>query len=88
MLRLGIDIGGTKINLGIIREKDGKVEVLTSVRLETRALDDIVTGIADAAKDICKNNKIHTEGSAVSILRYTTIAVYIVISLKPPCKRN
>ena len=58
MLRLGIDIGGTKINLGIIREKDGKVEVLTTVRLETRALDDIVTGIADAAKDICKNNKI------------------------------
>ena len=53
MLRLGIDIGGTKINVGLIRFEAGEAQVLAYRRLEVREQQDAADGILKAAKAVC-----------------------------------
>ena len=58
MLRFGIDIGGTKINIGLIRFEAGEAQVLTVRRLEVREQQDAVNGILKAAKAVCEEQGI------------------------------
>ncbi len=50
MLRLGLDIGGTKINIGIF---DTEVGLISRKRLEVRDLKSPVRDICDAVSELC-----------------------------------
>jgi glucokinase len=58
MLRLGIDVGGTKINVGLIRFDGGAAQVLAQRRLAVKDLIDAVAEISNAALELCKASKV------------------------------
>ena len=53
MYRLGLDIGGTKINAGIIEYSEGKAQVLAIRKLEVKKVGDVFGEIFDAVTDMC-----------------------------------
>ena len=53
MYRLGLDVGGTKINIGIIRY-DGKKACVAALRtLEVKKVECVLSEIKDAAEGLC-----------------------------------
>lgn len=56
MYRLGIDIGGTKINIGIIREDGDDISIVVCKKVEVRTVKDALTEIKNAVEAICQEN--------------------------------
>ena len=54
--RLGIDIGGTKINVGLIRFDGEDISVIAHQRLSVRSLTDIVKELGATAAALCRKN--------------------------------
>lgn len=61
MLRLGIDVGGTKINVGLIRFSEDNATVLASRRLAVCEQQDAVCGIAEAVSALCDEQGVSPE---------------------------
>ena len=53
MYRLGLDVGGTKINAGIIRYENGEAEVLALRTLAVKSVGNVYEDIKAAVLDIC-----------------------------------
>ena len=56
MYRLGIDIGGTKINIGIIKENGEDISIVVSKKVEVKTVKDATAEIKNAVVDICFEN--------------------------------
>ncbi len=61
MLRLGIDVGGTKINVGLIDFLGDNATVLASRRLAVCEQQDAVCGIAEAVSALCDEQGVSPE---------------------------
>ena len=56
MYRLGIDIGGTKINIGIIKENGKDISIVVSKKVEVKTVKDATSEIKNAVVALCKEN--------------------------------
>ena len=58
MYRLGFDIGGTKINAGIIRYENGNAEIIALRKIEVKAVTNVLEDIKQTVLDMCRESGI------------------------------
>ena len=58
MYRLGFDIGGTKINAGIIRYESGNADIVALRKIEVSSVVNILEDIKSAVLDMCRESGI------------------------------
>lgn len=56
MLTLGIDVGGTKINIGLISAENGEVRVLDCERVAVKDITELSTCVRHVSQELCRRS--------------------------------